>query len=309
MLLGDPLSVQKQQMWAECFIIIFSATMKYLLGLLFLMCVGNVLSQQLQPLSWSKFYFGCHRDSVVIENLPECMENKIKWNSDATPEQKAVIRYILSNMIYVEGEENILLGDKGQYSVSLADFYIGRYEVNQDEWFVIMGDKPSNRLRRSFPVDQISWTRAIDFVNRLNELSGLSFNLPSEAQWEYAARGGKFSHDYLYSGSNNAKDVAWYKEKRTYDACVSELSGRKIPNELGIYDMSGNLYEWCLDYFTKPFDCNDYHPTEARLSEHKVLRGGSFYTPEKYCRVTSRYGVNPQRWDIDYGVRLVLNLN
>lgn len=96
MLLGDPLSVQKQQMWAECFIIVFSVTMKYLVGLLFLMCVGSGLSQQLQPLPWSKFYFGCHRDSVIIENLPACMENKIKWSSDATQEQKAVIRYILS---------------------------------------------------------------------------------------------------------------------------------------------------------------------------------------------------------------------
>lgn len=279
---------------------------KNLLILFSLLFSCMTFSQQPEPLPWDRYYTSCPRDKAAVWELPDSIENKIKWSPETTKEQKTIIRYILSNMVYVEGGDDIRLGSDKQYLISLSSFFMNRYEVSQDEWFVIMGDKPSNRLRRSYPVDQISWARAIDFVNKLQQLSGLPFNIPSEAQWEYAAKGGKYTQNYIYSGSDKANEVAWFKE-HSFEPCISEPSGRKKPNELGIYDMSGNLYEWCLDYYSeKPFSNDGHDPVEVELLDHKVLRGGSFYTPAMYCRVTNRYGVNPQRWDIDYGVRLVL---
>lgn len=143
---------------------------------------------------------------------------------------------------------------------------------------------------------------------KLSQLSGLPFRLPFEAEWEYAARGGLKTKNFIYAGSNNAEQVAWFREKY-YNTYVSKETGTKKPNELGLYDMSGNVYEWCMDWYDRkvPFTGN-IAPVISEKDTHKVLRGGSYYTFEKYCKVTSRYGVNPQRWDIDYGLRLVVSL-
>ena len=135
------------------------------------------------------------------------------------------------------------------------------------------------------------------------------YRLPTEAEWEYAARGGLNTQNYIYAGSDDPTQVAWFKEKYSNEnTYVSNDIGTKKPNELGLYDMSGNIYEWCMDWYDKkvPFTGN-IDPDLKGIDLHKVLRGGSYYTIAKYCKITNRYGVNPLRWDIDYGLRLVIS--
>ena len=135
------------------------------------------------------------------------------------------------------------------------------------------------------------------------------YRLPTEAEWEYAARGGLNTQNYIYAGSDDPTQVAWFKEKYSNEnTYVSNDIGTKKPNELGLYDMSGNIYEWCMDWYDKkvPFTGN-IDPDLKGINLHKVLRGGSYYTIAKYCKITNRYGVNPLRWDIDYGLRLVIS--
>mgnify|MGYP000834337286 FL=1 len=122
-------------------------------------------------------------------------------------------------------------------------------------------------------------------------------------------RGGLNTQNYIYAGSDDPTQVAWFKEKYSNEnTYVSNDIGTKKPNELGLYDMSGNIYEWCMDWYDKkvPFTGN-IDPDLKGIDLHKVLRGGSYYTIAKYCKITNRYGVNPLRWDIDYGLRLVIS--
>lgn len=262
-----------------------------------------------KPQVWKSFYDKCRRTKSSVGALPTPLKKALHWSSAASEEQKEVIRYILWNMVYVEGG-TVNLGENNDYPVTIASFFINRYEVSQDEWYTIMGHNPSNQHRRDYPVDQINWFDAQRFTEQLSKLSGLPFRMPFEAEWEFAARGGLNTKNYIYAGSNDPMKVAWFKEKdRNRNNYVSKAIGRKAPNELGLYDMSGNIYEWCLDWYDKktPFTGNS-EPECNRDDLHKVLRGGSYYTIEKYCRITNRYGVNPHRWDIDYGLRLVIQL-
>lgn len=269
---------------------------------------GIALSSRAQEQQmWQRYHDRCRREASIIDTLPSKLEKALHWSPTINKEQKEVIRYILWNMVYVEGG-TANLGDNNNYPVDVASFFINRYEVSQDEWYVIMGENPSNQHRRNYPVDQVNWFNAQRFTQKLSQLSGLPFRLPFEAEWEYAARGGLKTKNFIYAGSNNAEQVAWFREKY-YNTYVSKETGTKKPNELGLYDMSGNVYEWCMDWYDRkvPFTGN-IAPVISEKDTHKVLRGGSYYTFEKYCKVTSRYGVNPQRWDIDYGLRLVMSL-
>ena len=143
------------------------------------------------------------------------------------------------------------------------DYYIGKYEVTQALWKAVMGSNPSKFKSEKRPVETVSWDDCQDFIIKLNQMTGRTFRLPTEAEWEYAARGGKQSKDYLYSGSNNPSDVAWYSEKYTHPV------GNKLPNELGIYDMSGNVWEWVQDNYSK----YNKLPTINPLNEESHLTG------------------------------------
>lgn len=273
--------------------------------LLSLFAVASLSGLAQKAKIWNNFYDHCKRDKAVINALPAKLEEAIQWSPAISKEQKDVIRYILWNMVYVEGG-TMNMGDNNDCPVTVSSFFINRYEVSQDEWFEIMGNNPSNQYRRDYPVDRINWFDAQEFTKQLSKLSGLTFRLPFEAEWEYAARGGIKTMNYIYAGSDNATEVAWFRE-RISNTYVSKPVGDKKPNELGLYDMSGNIYEWCMDWYDKitPFTGN-IDPELKGDDLHKVLRGGSYYTPVKYCRVVNRYGVNPKRWDIDYGLRLVV---
>ncbi len=153
--------------------------------------------------------------------------------------------------------------EKPAHSVTLGDYYIGKFEVTQELWEAVMGSNPSYFKGSNLPVEQVSWDDCQTFIRKLNSLTGKNFRLPTEAEWEYTARGGNRSKGYKYSGSNNISDVAWYWENSgdrvlsgewDYDKiknnnCRTHPVGMKSPNELGIYDMSGNVYEWCQDWY------------------------------------------------------------
>ena len=195
------------------------------------------------------------------------------------------------------------------HQVTLSDYYIGQTEVTQGLWRAVMGSNPSSFIKGdNYPVEDVSWNDCQDFIRKLNnmlssELGGKRFSLPTEAQWEYAARGGKKSGHYKYAGSNNIGSVTWYgghSGSRTHPV------GQKVANELGLYDMSGNVYEWCQDWYGSYTGVSQTNPTGAASGSVRVLRGGSWITNEGSCRVSGRYKSPPDFRDGIRGLRLVL---
>ncbi|MDD5961519.1 MAG: SUMF1/EgtB/PvdO family nonheme iron enzyme [Bacteroidales bacterium] len=233
-----------------------------------------------------------------------------------------VVNGVEFNMVKVEGG-TFSMGatseqgsDAGDYeypvhSVTLSDYYIGETEVTQELWEAVMGSNPSEFIGdNQRPVESVSWDACQEFIKELNQLTGKEFRLPTEAEWEYAARGGKYSKDYVYkySGSNNADEVAWYCRNSgdkylsgkwndddesiiENNNCKTHLVKTKKANKLGLYDMSGNVYEWC----------NYPIPSKGKV---RVLRGGSWNCD--FVHVSSRIISFPaDRFDY-YGLRLAL---
>ncbi len=175
------------------------------------------------------------------------------------------------------------------HSVTLSDYYIGETEITQELWQAVMGNNPSEfRFFANYlPVEQVSFEDIQEFITKLNEKTGKIFRLPTEAEWEYAARGGKKSKRYKYAGSNNIDDVAWYidnSDDKTHPVKT------KRPNELGIYDMSGNVWEWCSDWsgeYTSNAQTNPQGPSSGNV---RIVRGGAWDDSAKYCRSSQRGG-------------------
>lgn len=195
--------------------------------------------------------------------------------------------------------------EKPLHDVKLSDYYIGQTEVTQDLWQVVMGHNPSHFIEGKRPVETVSWNDCQAFIAKLNLLTGNNFRLPTEAEWEYAARGGKKSKGYMYAGSNNVDDVAWHDGNSGDE---THLVAHKQANELGLYDMSGNVWEWCQDwydgdYYGKSLSTNPCNNTSAYS---RVLRGGSWLSSARDCRVSYRSSWNPGRKDDDLGMRLAL---
>ncbi|MBR1928763.1 MAG: formylglycine-generating enzyme family protein [Paludibacteraceae bacterium] len=195
------------------------------------------------------------------------------------------------------------------HQVTLSDYFIGQTEVTQGLWRAVMGSNPSYfKKGDNYPVERVSWNDCQDFIRRLNnmlssELGGKRFSLPTEAQWEYAARGGKKSGHYKYAGSNNIGSVAWYTDNsgsRTHPV------GKKSANELGLYDMTGNVWEWCQDWVGIYTGGSQTNPIGAASGSDRVFRGGSWFSRARSCRVSSRYDFSPGNRDSDLGLRLVL---
>ncbi|HPN32614.1 MAG TPA: formylglycine-generating enzyme family protein [bacterium] len=174
-----------------------------------------------------------------------------------------------------------------QHKVTLTkDFYMGKYEVTQAQWEAVMANNPSYFKGENLPVENVSWNDCHEFIEKLNRLTGKKFRLPTEAEWEYAARGGNKSKGYIYSGSNNVDEVAEYEGNN--DKSTKPVGGRK-PNELGIYDMSGNVWEWCQDWYEPYSTIHQTDPEGAKTGSGRVLRGGSCYYYDVHCRVAHRY--------------------
>ena len=175
--------------------------------------------------------------------------------------------------------------EKPVHSVTLSDYYIGETEVTQELWEAVMGSNPSYFKGSQNPVEKVSWNDCKEFITKLNRLTGKNFRLPTEAEWEYAARGGNKSKGYKYSGSNTIGNVAWYSGnsgKATHNVKT------KSPNELGIYDMSGNVWEWCEDYYGGYSSGSQTNPTGPSSGSSRVFRGGGWNGSARSCRVSSR---------------------
>ena len=202
-----------------------------------------------------------------------------------------------------EQGSNINPSERPTHKVTLSNYSIGETEVTQELWQAVMGNNPSYfKGDKQCPVEQVSWYDCQEFIKKLNQLTGENFRLPTEAEWEYAARGGKESKGYMYSGSNTLGDVAWYGANSSRTTHVVKT---KKPNELGIYDMSGNVWEWCSDRFDFYKSFPQTNPTGGPSSAPNcLLRGGSRFNYDAYCRVSYRGTDSPRYARNSYGLRL-----
>jgi len=196
--------------------------------------------------------------------------------------------------------------EKPVHTVTVDDFYIGKYEITQKQWRDVMGNNPSVFFSGcdECPIESVSWDDIQKFLKKLNQKTGEHFRLPTEAEWEFAARGGNQNNGYKYAGSNNINEVAWYKGNSDRN---THVVGSKSPNELGIYDMSGNVWEWCNDWYGEYYYGNSpsNNPQGPTSGTYRILRGGSWYNDAGYFRVTYRGGDYPVNSISVFGFRVV----
>jgi formylglycine-generating enzyme required for sulfatase activity len=245
-------------------------------------------------------------DSMIQANVQAALQ--IKQNNSP------ILQILQKDMVYVAGgtftmgctaeqADACLSVEKPTHEVSLNSFYIGKYEVTQAQWREVMGNNPSYFSEcYECPVEQVSWHDVQDFIRKLNQITGKKFRLPTEAEWEFAARGGNQNRGHKYSGSDLIGSVAWYSdnsEDRTHPV------GQKSPNELGIYDMSGNVWEWCNDWYDSYSSGGQNNPVGPGKGTFRVLRGGSWFRNAFNCRITIRSDANSDYRNSNIGFRLV----
>jgi len=226
--------------------------------------------------------------------------------------KEGLLKKLMKDMVLVEGgvfnmgatseqDDDAWELEFPAHQVKLSSFYICKVEVTQELWEVVMGTNPSTCKGKNMPVDMVSWNDCQKFIEKLNEMTGEKFRLPTEAEWEYAARGGNSSRHYKYAGSNDLNEVAWYN---TNSDETSHPVGKKHPNELGLFDMSGNVWEWCADWQNFYSADLQINPVGDYPSSGRIQRGGCWNQSDALCRVSFR-GVSSQ--DLrsrDTGLRL-----
>ena len=264
---------------------------------------------------------GCS-ESICKEARAWLREQKNKnRNNNSYNEQTFRVKGVEFKMIKVEGGtfrmgatseqgSDAYDDEKPVHSVTLSDYYMGETEVTQELWVAVMGSNPSYfEGDNQRPVESVSWNACQKFIKKLNRLTGKEFRLPTEAEWEYAARGGKYSKDYVYkySGSNNADEVAWYDDNsgRTNSGRTYPVKTKKA-NKLGLYDMSGNVWEWCNDWWGCYQSNSQTNPTGPSEGESRVLRGGGWCYFDMGVRVSRRDYLTPGYRHIIIGLRLAL---
>ena len=200
-----------------------------------------------------------------------------------------------------EQDSDAAKDEKPAHQVTLSTYSIGETEVTQALWKAVMGNKPSKFKGDNLPVELVSWDDCQTFISKLNTATGKRFRLPTEAEWEYAARGGSKSRGYKYSGSNTIGDVAWYGSN---SGSKTHNVKTKQPNELGLYDMTGNVWEWCQDWYGSYSSDSQTNPTGPSSGSGRVWRGGSWYGYARPCRSSYRCGNSPSHRSDTIGLRL-----
>ncbi len=234
---------------------------------------------------------------IIRHNAPASKATvKKPATTAASPAKQRAVARLLRDMVYVQGG-TFTMGrtsskaywnddsDKPAHQVTVSSFYICRYEVTQQLWKAFMGTNPSWTKADNMPVEWVNWVTAQKFIQKLNAYSGKRFRLPTEAEWEFAARGGNRSHNYLYSGSDDINEVAWWQ-----DNSGSKLHpvGTKRPNELGLYDMTGNAREWCSDWQERYPSTAQTNPKGPQSGRWRVMRGGSKDCSESQSGIMTR---------------------
>lgn len=249
----------------------------------------------------------------VLAEMPAGISGDIAFKVKTIPDDFTIrVNGVSFDMVYVEGGTFTMgateeqgseaeVDEKPAHQVTVSDFYIGKYVVTQAQWKAVMGSNPSNWKGDDLPVENVSWNDIQEFLRKLNAKTGRRYRLPTEAEWEYAARGGNKSRGYKYSGDNNIDAVAWYdgnSGKRIHPV------GRKSPNELGLYDMSGNVWEWCQDWYDSYSGSDQTDPAGPSAGSIRVLRGGCWFSSAELCRVANRFSYAPVNRN-SHGLRLV----
>ena len=259
----------------------------------------------------------CPRCGRPLQGTAKQVMSENHLNTSEPSKQTFMVKGVEFKMIKVEGGtfsmgatseqgSDAYNDEKPVHSVTLSDYYIGETEVTQELWGAVMGSNPSEfKGNNQRPVEMVSWYDCQEFIEKLNSLTGKQFRLPTEAEWEYAARGGKYSKDYVYkySGSNNADEVAWY-----YDNSGDETHPVKTKkaNKLGLYDMSGNVDEWCNDRYGDYQSNSQTNPTGPSKGGYRVIRSGGWFNRDRSARVSNRNGYTPDGRYLDCGLRLAL---
>lgn len=238
-------------------------------------------------------------------------------NTPLDPKMVELLKSIEDKMVKVDGG-NFTMGcvivqdtecyaqEKPRHIVTLNTYYIDKFDITQKEWKAVMGTSPAAKYCADCPVVNVTWFEAQEFINKLNQMSNKNYRLPTEAEWEYAAKGGNKSHGYKYAGGNEARTVAWY------DSTISKTVhpvGQMAPNELGLFDMSGDVWQWCSDWFNDKYYSTSpsSNPTGPARGTTRCVRGGSWWGPMRDCRVANRDQFPPESKDDDVGFRIVRN--
>lgn len=234
-----------------------------------------------------------------------------------------ILQRLIDNMVEIDGGSFYMGATSEQQAdaydteapmhyVTVSSFFLNKYEVSQAEWNAVMDQYPSNYYgedKDDYPVEMVSWVECQEFIDKLNDLTGLRFRLPTDAEWEYAARGGVLSNGYKYSGANDVDCISWHKGNSDQHP---HPVGTRGANELGLYDMNGNVWEWCQDWYA-----NDYfaksngatNPVGPISGRYKIIRGGSWFDDIRLCRTSSRYMNIDTNFDPGTGLRLAMDVD
>ncbi len=258
---------------------------------------------------------GPHQVTIVAKGCDDFVQNinvtpsrnSFRFNLKAAVPQS--IKMLIDDMVMVQGGTfkmgtpdgpDAEFDETPAHEVKLSTFYISKYEVTQELWFDVMGENPSTNMGEFLPVESVSWEDCQQFIQKLNARTGINFRLPTEAEWEFAARGGLKSHGYRYAGSDSIDEVAWFYD---FEETSHEV-GQKAPNELGLYDMSGNVMEWCADWHG-PYRAGTHrNPTGPKTGDYRVTRGGFWESEDTHCTVSYRNPVAPDDCSSTLGLRL-----